>query len=114
MGYSNHIDAVLCCAREVPLFPTKPGHHLRIDDGVTIALKLAYEFLDEHLAAGQLVLVYCGPGASRSAAVLCGYLALKSAAEPHTVLKSIQRLRPEVDPSRSTLQSVERYVRGDG
>ena len=111
--FADHIDAVLCCASEIPLFPGKPGHHLRIDDGSPIgaeALERAYRFLDEQLGARHLVLVYCGHGLSRSPSVLSGYLALKQGAAPAAILASIQRLRPEVEPSAVTFRSVERYV----
>jgi protein-tyrosine phosphatase len=112
--FANHIDAVLCCAREVPLHPKKPGYHLPIHDGFPIepaALDGAYHFLDEQLSLKHLVLVYCGHGTSRSASVLCGYLALRQCATPEAVLKSIRRLRPEVSPSRITFRSIETYAR---
>jgi protein-tyrosine phosphatase len=111
--YADHIDAALCCAREIPLVRKKPGHHLKLDDGHAIPdvyLANAYEFLDQHLAAKHLVLVYCAQGISRSASVLCGYLALKSGEPLDQVLDSVRRLRPAVDPTKSTFEAVKKYV----
>jgi protein-tyrosine phosphatase len=111
--FADHVDAVLCCATEVPLYPGKPGHHLRISDGLPIeakALEEAFQFLDEQIAEAHLVLVYCGHGTSRSVSVLCGYLALKQKAPINEILKIVRQLRPRVKPSPTTFKSVERHV----
>ncbi len=45
--FATSVDAFLCCAREVPLFPGKPGHHLRLDDGYPVKaadLQQAFHF----------------------------------------------------------------------
>jgi predicted protein tyrosine phosphatase len=100
--YQNEIDAVLCCADNVALFPGKPGHHLRLSN-VSPAdptdIDEAFEFLDRQLAAGKLVLVYCQHGSSRSASVLCGYLARKTGKSMESILAAMKALRPQIAPS---------------
>ncbi len=111
--HSQHIDALLCCACELPLPPGKPSHHLPLYDGEPIEpefLELAFRFIDEQLQAKHLVLVYCGHGLSRSVSVLTGYLASKSFESPDEILAKIRKLRPAANPSSPTFQSVIRHV----
>ena len=111
--FAKDLDAVLCCAAEVPLYPGKPGLHLRLQDGAPVdatLLEQAFAFLDERMAQGHFTLVYCGHGTSRSVSILCGYLALRQNTPPHNILTAVRRLRPEASPSALTFQSVERYV----
>jgi hypothetical protein len=111
--YSQHVDAFLCCAREVQLPKARPGLHLTLDDGFTLedeALDAAFQFLDEQLQAKRLVLIYCGQGRSRSVSVLIGYLALKGQEAPDRILDRIRKLRPGVSPSASTFRSIVAYV----
>ena len=108
-----HIDAFVCCAEEIPLVKQKPGHHVPLLDGPPIedqSLDAAFRFLDEQLAVGRLVLLYCGEGRSRSVSVIVGYLGTKSGEDPGVLLQQIRRLRPAVWPSELTIQSVVRYV----
>lgn len=108
--HSAHFDAVLDCAAEVPLFPSKPGHHLPLKDADSVDPGALAEALDQQLAQHRVVLVYCGSGVSRSVAVLCGYLALKSGRTTEVMLKSVQALRPQASPSAFTLRSVALHV----
>jgi protein-tyrosine phosphatase len=111
--FAKDLDAVLCCAAEIPLYPGKPGCHLRLQDGVPVEaplLEQAFAFLDEQLRENRFTLVYCGYGTSRSVSILCGYLALRQKISPSQVLTNIRRLRPEANPARVLFQSVERYV----
>jgi protein-tyrosine phosphatase len=113
LTHSEHIEAFLCCAQELALPRNKPGYHLPIRDGAPIdgpGLEAAFRFLDEQLKAGRLILIYCGAGFSRSVAVITGYLALRTSESPKSVLRRIRKLRPAVDPSELTFQSVMQYV----
>ncbi len=107
------IDAFLCCAEEISLPKTKPGHHLALRDGSLIddqSFDVAFRFLDEQLQAKRLVLVYCGRGLSRSVSVITGYLALRHSKAPHVILRRIRKLRPQICPSELTFQSMVQYV----
>jgi len=111
--HSEQVDAFLCCAEELTLPRNKPGHHLPITVGAPFdspALEAAFRFLDEQLKSKRLVLVYCAAGSSRSASVLIGYLAMRNAESPKSMLRRIRKLRPAVRPSELTFQSVVQYV----
>jgi protein-tyrosine phosphatase len=111
--FRSHVEAYLCCAAEVAMPGDKPGYRIplkdreAIDDGV---IDGAFAFLDEQIASGRLVLVYCAGGRSRSVSLLVGYLSLRSGRDSESVLGQIKMLRPGVSPAALTLASIVSYV----
>lgn len=74
------------------------------DPWVSAALEEVYGFIHKHIRKGR-VLVACGAGMSRSAAMVIGYL-VRVGFDPVSAFALVRRVRPKIAPLPNMLQAA--------
>ena len=112
------IGLVVNCTRDIPRhlagvrFLRVPVDDAQDEGGTFLAhLPRIVAAIDQHLSAGQGVLVHCYAGVSRSASVVAAYLMAKEGLTPAQAMARIRRLKPETfQPSPTFLRPLQAFA----
>jgi dual specificity phosphatase 12 len=108
------ITAVINCAWELTqerFLVEEPCLMLKLVDGEEIPFdKISHAlcFIEETIQSGGRILISCAAGASRSASIVLAWL-ITEGWEASDALVVLQRLRPVINPSIVTMESVLNY-----
>jgi protein-tyrosine phosphatase len=106
--------AVINCAKELDKSPHCVAYlHIRLDDEneerLAPHLTRANEFIDDHLANGNRVLVHCYAGVSRSASIVIGYLMYSRGMTFDVARAYVKSKRKTIKPNLGFVRQLHAY-----
>ena len=111
------IRACVNCTPQPHLHPSHFAyHHIPVGDSPDVDilkhLPAALSWVQQHMAAGRPVLVYCHAGVSRSPTIILGMLLhLRTNMTLMQAWTHLKRLRPVIRPNDGFLEQLQKYER---